>query len=305
MRSMRWKRFALILATTCLVATPAFAQDGSDDASSDASQEASPWQVASKAMQIGPKAIALRDQATLQLPQGYGFVPTREATQLMEAMGNTSDDKFIGLILPPHAGEDDAEDWMVSVEYDPAGYIKDEDAKNWNADELLQNLTDGTAAANENRVRLGITPLEVTRWIEAPSYDSAKQRLVWSAEGRDKGAPAGSDNTVNYNTYLLGREGYVSLDLITSTSQIEGQKAVARNLLAAVSFNDGKRYAQYEASTDKLAAYGLAALVGGVAAKKLGLLALGAAFFAKFFKLIAVAVIAGGAAIRKFLTRKA
>ena len=154
-------------------------------------------------------------------------------------------------------------------------------------------------------MRLGIAPLEVTRWIEPPAYDSATQRLVWSVEGHDKGAPADADNTVNYNTYLLGREGYVSLDLITSASQIEAQKAVARNLLAAVAFNDGKRYAQYDASSDKLAAYGLAALVGGVAAKKLGLLALGAAFFAKFFKLIAVAVIAGGAAIRKFFTRKA
>ena len=111
MRSMRWKRLALILATTCLVALPAFAQDGDDDAS----QAANPWKVASKAMQIGPKTIALRDQATLQLPQGYGFVPTREATQLMEAMGNGADDKFIGLIMPPHAGEDGAEDWMVSV----------------------------------------------------------------------------------------------------------------------------------------------------------------------------------------------
>ena len=303
MRSMRWKRLALILAITCLAALPAFAQDDDAAATQDAGPD--PWQIASQAMQIGPKTIALRDQAMLQLPQGYGFVPTREATQLMEAMGNGADDKFIGLILPPHAGADDAEDWMVSVEYDPAGYIKDEDAKNWDADELLQNLKDGTEAANENRARLGIAPLEVTRWIETPAYDSATQRLVWSAEGRDKGAAADADNTVNYNTYLLGREGYVSLDLITSTSQIEAQKVVARNLLAAVKFNDGKRYADYDASTDKLAAYGLAALVGGVAAKKLGLLALGAAFFAKFFKLIVVAVVAGGAAMRKFFMRKA
>jgi uncharacterized membrane-anchored protein len=301
MRSLRWKRLALILATTCLAALPAFAQD-SDESSQD--QGPNPWQIASKAMQIGPKTIALRDQATLQLPQGYGFVPTREAAQLMEAMGNSENEHFIGLIMPPHAGEDDAEDWMVSVDYDPAGYIKDEDAKNWNADELLQNLKDGTEAANENRVRLGIPALEVTRWIEPPAYDAATQRLVWSVEGRDKGATADADNTVNYNTYLLGREGYVSLDLITSTSKIESQKAVARNLLAAVSFNDGKRYADYDASSDKVAAYGLAALVGGVAAKKLGLLALGAAFFAKFFKLIAIAVVAGGAAIRKFFVRK-
>ena len=70
-------------------------------------------------------------------------------------------------------------------------------------------------------------------------------------------------------------------------------------------FNDGKRYAQYDASTDKLAAYGLAALVGGVAAKKLGLLALAGVFFAKFFKVIAIGVVAAGAVLRKFFARKA
>jgi uncharacterized membrane-anchored protein len=152
---------------------------------------------------------------------------------------------------------------------------------------------------------MGIPALEVTRWIEPPAYDAATQRLVWSVEGRDKGAAADADNTVNYNTYVLGREGYISLDLITSSSKIEAQKPIARNLLAAVAFNDGKRYADYNASTDKLAAYGLAALVGGVAAKKLGLLAIAAAFLAKSFKLVAIAVVAAGAAIRKFFSRKA
>jgi len=46
-----------------------------------------------------------------------------------------------------------------------------------------------------------------------------------------------------------------------------------------------------------VAAYGLAALVAGVAVKKLGLLALFAATIAKFAKLIAIAVAAFGAGI--------
>ena len=40
--------------------------------------------------------------------------------------------------------------------------------------------------------------------------------------------------------------------------------------VAALNFNEGKRYADFNASTDKVAEYGLAALVAGVAAKKLG-----------------------------------
>ncbi|MBA8883088.1 DUF2167 domain-containing protein [Dokdonella fugitiva] len=303
MRISRWTRLALLVLAAGLLFNSASAQDADTDG--DAAGGPSPWQVAARAMQHGPATIRLADQATLRLPQGYAFVPTREASALMEAMGNSTDDNFIGLVFPQDAGSDDAEDWMVSIEYDPSGYIKDEDAQHWNADELLQNLKDGTEAANANRVRMGIPALEVTRWIEPPSYDASTQRLVWSVEGRDKGASAGADNTVNYNTYVLGREGYISLDLITSSSKIEAQKPIARNLLAEVAFIDGKRYADYDPSTDKLAAYGLAALVGGVAAKKLGLLAIAAAFLAKSFKLVAVAVVAAGAAIRKFFSRKA
>lgn len=309
MRHPNLNRLALAAALALLVAPFAQAQDAKPATSPTAEQHAADashdpasgaWDAVAKAMQRGPRTVALRDQATLKLPEGYGYVPTREASALMESMGNDVGPDFIGLIVP--LAED--QDWIVSVDFDPAGYINDEDARHWKADELLSNLKEGTEAGNARRIKLGIAPLEVTRWIEPPSYDSATQRLVWSAEARDKGAPAGADNTVNYNTYVLGREGYVSLDLITTTSAVEAQKPMAKRLLGEVAFVDGKRYADFDASTDKVAAYGLAALVGGVAVKKLGLLAVIGAFLAKSFKLIAVGVVAIGAAIRKFFARK-
>ena len=64
--------------------------------------------------------------------------------------------------------------------------------------------------------------------------------------------------------------------------------------MGAVTFNDGKRYTDFDASTDKVAAYGLAALVAGVAAKKLGLLAIAGAFVLKFAKVIALGAAALG-----------
>ena len=59
-----------------------------------------------------------------------------------------------------------------------------------------------------------------------------------------------------------------------------------------------------DASTDKTAEYGLAALIGGIAAKKLGFFALAAGLFAKFAKVIALAVIGGGVALRKLFGKK-
>jgi len=259
---------------------------------------AAAWKAAGDAMQPGPATITLRDQAQISLPEGYSFIPPKEGAALMDAMGNQTDENFLGLIFPQSQAE-----WFVTVDFDPAGYIKDDDAKDWDADELLDSLKEGTEAANEHRKEVGVPPIEVTRWIEKPNYDAGTHRLVWSAEIKDIGS-SGEDAGVNYNTYVLGREGYVSLNLVTSVAAVESHKPAARELLAAVNFNDGKRYSDFNASTDKVAAYGLAALVGGLAAKKLGLLATVGLLLAKFGKLLIVGVAAAGAGIAKFFKGK-
>jgi len=125
---------------------------------------AAAWKAAGDAMQPGPTVITLRDQAKINLPEGYGFIPPREGAALMEVMGNQTDENFLGLIFPQSEAE-----WFVTVDFDPAGYIKDDDAKEWDADELLDNLKEGTEQANEHRQKMGINPIEVTRWIEKPS----------------------------------------------------------------------------------------------------------------------------------------
>jgi uncharacterized membrane-anchored protein len=150
---------------------------------------------------------------------------------------------------------------------------------------------------------MGIPPMEVTRWIESPKYDATVHHLVWSIEARLKNGQD-TDPTINYNTYVLGREGYISMDLVTLTSTIETDKNTAAALLAATTFNNGKRYTDVNFSTDKIAAYGLAALVGGLAIKKLGLLAIIGAFLLKFAKVIAIGVAAFGGGLFKRFRRK-
>jgi len=247
------------------------------------------------AIERGPVTVRLRDQAQLELPQGFGFIPQKEATALLGAMGNGPGPDLLGLIVPLGEAR-----WFVVANYDPSGYVKDDDARHWDAEKLLQNLKDGTEAGNAARAKVGVPPLKVTRWIEPPAYSADSHRLIWSAEAQRKDGVA-EDPTVNYNTYVLGREGFISLNLITSASGIDADKAAAHVLLSAVSFNDGKRYGDFNSSTDKVAAYGLAALVAGVAAKKIGLLALLAATVVKFAKVIAVAVAAAIAILTRWL----
>ena len=254
---------------------------------------------ADKSMQHGPSNIPLAGQATLKLPEHYSFIPASEAKRLMVAMGNSANDT-LGMIVP----QEGVADWFIDITYEDAGYIKDDDAKSWNADELLTGLKEGTEAGNAERKERGFAEFEVVGWIEKPKYDAANRQLVWSAETRDKGQAADEVNGINYNTYALGREGYISMNLVTDVATVESLKPTAQTLLTSLTFNEGKRYSDFNADTDKVAEYGLAALVAGVAAKKLGLLAVIAAFAVKFWKLGMILLLGGGAFIRKMFTRK-
>ena len=281
-------RLSLALASALL-----FLHAGASAQNASAQQEI---EAASKAAfaaaRQGPTDVTLGDQATLKLPQNMFFVPRPQADRLMQAYGNGKDPSLLGVVMP----KSDDEDWVVTVNFDKAGYIKDDDARNWNVNELLDSLREGTEASNEERKKRGFPELTVGGWVEAPKYDSNTQRLVWSVAAKHKDAAAEEDATVNYNTYALGRDGYITLDLITEKNKVPTDKAAVLALLDNLHYVEGKRYADFDASSDKVAEYGLAALVAGVAAKKLGLFAVIAAFLAKFAKvgILAAAALGGG-----------
>ncbi len=248
---------------------------------------------------FGPAKVPLKDEGVLDLPQGFVFLPQPEAGRIVRAYGNSESPALVGLVLP--AGDDG--NWWSTLDFIKAGYVKDDDAKNWNAGELLTGLKEAMKSQNEDRAARGFPAMEITGWIEPPAYDERAHRLVWSALVRRVGE-TGEAGSVNYNTYALGRDGYFSLDLITGKASIDADKPVANTLLAAISYDKGKGYGDFDASSDHVAEYGLAALVGGVALKKLGLLALGFAFFAKFIKVIGLGVLVVAAAARRLFTRR-
>jgi uncharacterized membrane-anchored protein len=283
-----------IAAAFVLAAVPisVFAQDS--DAPTE-SQKA--WEAAFKVAKMGPADVILADQAVLHVPAEMTFIPKDESNALLVAWGNTNDDRLLGMVVP----KSNDENWVVTVDQSLDGYVKDDEAKKWNADELLQSLKDGTEASNKDRMERGFPALDVVGWIEKPSYDSVYHRLIWSMKMVHRGAAAGDEAVVNYNTYALGRDGYLEVDLLTNETGVEKEKPYARQVLSALEFNKGKRYEDFQESTDHIAEYGIAALIGGVAAKKLGLLAVASVFVLKFIKIIAVgAVVAGGAVMRFF-----
>lgn len=255
------------------------------------------WEDIEKVQMVGPNEVMLINQGKLALPKGFIFVPKKEANQFMRALGNTDDPDMIGIIM----SENPEEEWFICIDYIAAGYIEDDDAKNWDVEELFNSIKEGVKESNKDRVKRGFPEMEVVGWVEKPQYDEVNKRLVWSISSKTKGS---KENTINYNTYVLGREGYLELTLVTELKSIEAQKPIAAQILGVTEFIENKRYSDFNSSTDKVAEYGLAGLVAGVAAKKLGFFALLAAFGVKFAKIIGVVVVAGGALGAKLWKKK-
>jgi len=245
----------------------------------------------------GPSDIALADQARLHLPPHEAWIPRGPGARLLRAWGNHPGADLLGLI----AGGSGDHDWIATVSYTADGYVKDDDAKDIDAAKLLADMREGADAQNADRQAHGFPAIQIDNWMQRPRYDALRKRLVWALPLRDVGAdPAAA--TINYNTRALGRNGYLSLNLLTDRAHFTADQPQAEALLADMEYLPGKRYQDFNASSDRVAEYGVAALIGAVALKKLGIIALGTAFVLKFAKLGVLAVVGGAAAVRRFLT---
>ncbi len=254
---------------------------------------------------LGPAKIDLGDDLELNLPAEMGFFDRAAGKVLMEKMGNRVGDELRGLVFKKDA------DWMMVLEYIGEGYVKDDDAAELDPDKMLTSIKEGTEEANEFRKQRGFAAIHVEGWTEPPHYERAAHHLIWGIKGKhDDGTPA----STNFYTRVLGRRGYVALNLMDDPATIEASKVEALAVLRATTFKPGARYADFDAKTDKVAEYGLAALVlggAGVAAVKLVKVGLLAKFGAKLLaliiagkKAIVLLLVGLGAGIKSLLGRR-
>jgi uncharacterized membrane-anchored protein len=200
-------------------------------------------------------------------------------------MGNFPSGQELGLV----AASKRESHWFVIIRFEDAGFVPDDDAANWDAEEMLASIKEGTEEANTKRQEMGFPPLTVRGWEEKPHYDKANNKVVWAISADDR-----DGTSVNYNTLALGRHGYISMNLVADLNDLPALKPHAATLLSNLNFVTGKRYADFDSATDKVAAVGLTALVAGAAFKS-GLLAKLLVLIVAFKKVLLIAA-AGGAA---------
>jgi len=242
--------------------------------------------------------ISLHDGlAKLALPAGYRYLgPADSETLLTKVWGNPNGSGTLGMIMPgdfdPLAGES----WAVVVTFTEDGYVKDDEAAKINYGDLLKQMKEGTHEANEERVKAGYPAVELVGWATPPRYDAASHKLYWAKEIKFGDE---ADHTLNYNIRMLGRRGVLVLNAIATMGQLKQVEAAAPTLLTMIDFQEGHRYADYKDGTDKVATYGIAALVAGGIAAKAGFFKLLWVGILAFKKVIILGVIALGSQFKK------
>lgn len=238
--------------------------------------------------QQGPRLANLGGMAQIQVPKGYMFIEKGETAKFMQMTQNPLTGHEMGVVAPENG------DWFIVFEFEDVGYVKDDEKNSIDANAILTNLRQGTEASNKERQRRGWATMQIVGWEQPPFYDDQTKHLTWALRGRSEG-----EDVINYNSRILGRKGVMSANLVIEPQLLAVTLPTYKNLLTGFNYTPGNRYAEFREG-DRVAAYGLTALIAGGAAAvaaKTGILAK----LGKGIVYIVVAVVGGIAALFKRL----
>lgn len=241
----------------------------------------------------GPTSVAVGGNARLSIPMDYVFLDAANTTKFEELNENLGNGKEV-MVAPADLH------WSAYLEFEAGGYVKDDDRID--ADALLKALQEGTESNNAEREKRGWSAMHVLGWAAAPAYNHDTKRLEWATTLQSRNGTG-----VNFFTKILGRRGHTSVVMVAAPEQLAGAESALNTVLDGYAYNHGESYAEWKPG-DKVAEYGLAALVlGGAAAvaTKKGLWAVLGGFLAAAWKAVAAAAVGVGAWLRNRFKKKA
>jgi uncharacterized membrane-anchored protein len=240
----------------------------------------------------GPTSVVVDGNAKLVIPDQYVYLDARNTAKFLELQQNLGDGREV-MVAPSNM------EWAAYLEFSDEGYVKDDEKID--APALLKTLQQNTERGNEQRKSRGWSELRLVDWATPPVYNTATKRLEWATILDSKDGRA-----VNFSTKILGRRGYTSVIMVTDPVNLQAAESRLDTVLTGYAFNSGETYADWR-SGDKVAKYGLAALiVGGVAAvaAKKGLFSVLAGFLAVAWKFLVAGAVAAMAWLRRLFAKK-
>ncbi|MDP6523794.1 MAG: DUF2167 domain-containing protein [Kiritimatiellia bacterium] len=241
--------------------------------------------------ELGPgTGIMDKKIAEIDIPEGYMFARGKDTQRLMEAMGNIASGQEVGFLTPTNLS------WFVVFEFSDVGYIKDDEKDTLDPDAMLESIREGNKQSNEYRAERGIGKLKILGWETEPRYNPDTQNLEWAirAQDEDEGIPI-----INHNTRVLGRRGVMKATLVVDADALLSTLPTFRQRMASFEFGKDEKYSEFRKG-DKIAKYGLSALVVGGAAA----VAVKSGLLRHIWKLLVVGGAAIGAFFKKLFGRK-
>ena len=210
----------------------------------------------------GPSKVLMdKDLAEIDLPAGYGYLPKEYAQEIVKKDGSSAEG-VVGIVFPVPSKTQRVPDFLMYCTFHDMGYVKDDDAGQINADELLKTMKEGTKEENEQRKAEGVPPFFVGNWVEKPHYVKDKHQVIWALEVKDEDTETAPVSCINYNTRILGRRGVLSMNLVATPDKIEDSKAKSKILLDNTAFVPGSRYSDFKPG-DKDSGMGITGLILG------------------------------------------
>lgn len=223
----------------------------------------------------------LDDKAVFKASKTFTFLNPSDTDKFLKLNGNPPQGRAV-TIAPAKGG------WFGILSFSEEGYVKDDEKIDEAA--LLKNLKASNEAGNTAKRKQGYETLVLEGWALPPRYDRENARLEWGTLLRTEN----NQKVANVSTRILGRSGFTSAILVTSPETLETDLLEFKTALKDFEYVPGQKYSEWREG-DKVAAYGLGALVlGGAAA---------AASSKGGFKMIGLALVAAFAAVSAFFKR--
>ncbi len=276
-----WVGLILLLAVVCGPWDGARADDAGDEIGQ---VQALPWVV-------GPATGQVAGVATLKFGDDYIFLESTGTQRFLELTGNLPQAGAVTLAKKDLS-------WFAVFHFDASGYVKDDETLD--PDALLEQLQAGNRVGNEERKERGFPGLTLVGWYIPPRYDGQTKHLEWGTRLQPEGD---SRDIANFTTRLLGRRGVMAATLVSDPEALDRNAVEFKQVLRGFAFTAGERYTEFRQG-DKVAEYGLAALIAGGAAAVVAKSGAGKAVG----KVLGIAAVAGlgvlGGLIRKLFSRK-
>ncbi len=291
-------RLALATVLTCgtlhLRAKTTTAESESKDAAAESTADPTEDEIRAKQQEM-IEAIGwtrsgkfkIGGNAEMEIPDGLQITNGTGASKVLRLFGNPPSGHDLALIGAPDLT------WWATFKFVGEGYVKDDDKDKIDAEELLKAHRENQDQGNAERKKMGLEELSINGWAVPPYYNEQSKAVEFGLRVGRKGDPSAGES-VNYNTKILGRRGWMDVDLVCGPEELDSSLAALRSALKGFTYTSGETYAEYKKG-DKVSEYGVAALLGAgtlAVAAKTGLLA-------KLWKPIAIGFLALAGAIKK------